>query len=157
MQDAAGVRFCRFNCNQSFHCMPEQSVDALPAEFDHYGQLGDEGECGAACGARGEVPACRDLALAAARDVLGSVELGVLKIRYETAGFRCTTPSLGWPIWWLGVGSVLEELGRMHELVHASLGLPRNRFVQHIVGNLSAAELQSPAEAVERGVRKQVP
>ena len=59
-------------------------------------------------------------------------------------------------MWWLGVGSFLEELGRMHELVHASLGLPRNLFVQHIVGNLSAAELQSPAEAVERGVRKQV-
>ena len=157
MQDAAGALFCRFNCNQLFNCMPEQLVGALPAEFDHYWQLGDEGECGPECGARGEVRTCRDLALAAARGVLGSVQFGVLQIRYETAGFRCTTSTLGWPMWWLGVGSFLQELGRMHEHVAASLGLSRDLFVQHIVGKLSAADLQSLAEAVERGVRKQVP
>jgi len=156
MQAAVSILFVRRNRDELFNCMPAQIVAAMPDEFRHYGLLDGDHECGEACGRDGANPACHAVAREWARGAIHSRRMAVLKIRYETEGFRCALSPLDSRFWWWHAGPQLNELSRVHSRVAASLGIDGALFVEHIVSVMNDRDLAQVLEAVRTGVCLQV-
>ena len=156
MQSAVSLLFARHNRNELFNCMPAQIVAAMPDEFAHFGLLETDHECDNTCGHDGAMPTCRAVALEWARGALHSRRMAVLTATYEREGFRCAVSPLESKFWWWTAGPFVNELGRLHKRVAASLGIDAALFDEHIAQTMTPTELTVIQDAVRRGVRLQV-
>ena len=173
LQQAVDMLFCKHPVPQLWNCTPSMLVDALPKEFEHFGQLGAHAtSCGEDCGAGGAARSCLQPALDLAGERLHRRRVEILCGQYEAAAHDLNldkfataadgAPRLFWSrlfAWFGAPADFRTSLHEMHVRVASDLGLKEQQpqFHQHFFCTLGHEDLDKVREAVLRGIGGQRP